>query len=113
MFKSNVCHQVKDKGDIDFIIETLETNEVRILYDRKWYAEAFYLLAMVDYLSRVNDAPLCTNYNDIRTQKLRDLLYPAGVMLMDAVRGTDKHRRECMSSAIPEFLRFNIVEALL
>ena len=111
VFKSNVCHQVKDKGDIDFIIETLETNEVRILYDRKWYAEAFYLLAMVDYLSRVNDAPLCTNYNDIRTQKLRDLLYPAGVMLMDAVQGTDKHRRECMSSAIPEFLRFNIVES--
>lgn len=111
VFKSNVCHLVKDKGDIDFIIGTLETDEVRTLYDRKWYAEAFYLLAMVDYLSRVNDVPLCTNYNDIRTQKLRKVLYPAGTILSDATQGTDKHRRECMNSAIPEFLRFNIVES--
>ena len=23
LFKSNVCHYVKDKGDVDFIIDTL------------------------------------------------------------------------------------------
>lgn len=54
VFKSNVCHFVKDKGDIDFIIDTLTTDEIRTLYNRKWYAEAFYLLAMIDYLSREN-----------------------------------------------------------
>ena len=32
-FKSNTCHHVKDMGDIDFIIETLETDEVRKLYE--------------------------------------------------------------------------------
>lgn len=111
VFKSNVCHLVKDRGDIDFILWTLETDEIRTLYDRKWYAEAFYLLAMVDYLSRVNDVPLCTNYNDIRAQKLRKALYPAGVVISDLAQGTDKYRRECMNRAIPEFLRFNIVES--
>ena len=30
-FKSNTCHQVKDKGDLDFIIETLETNRISTL----------------------------------------------------------------------------------
>ena len=44
VFKSNVCHLVKDKGDIDFIIEILSTDEVRTLYRRKWYAESFYCL---------------------------------------------------------------------
>ena len=73
-FKSNTCHNVKDKGDIDFIIETLETDEVRKLYDRSWYREALYLLAMVDYLSRINGLPVCTNYNDIRSKKLEKRL---------------------------------------
>ncbi len=110
VFKSNVCHLVKDKGDIDFIIDTLSSDEVRSLYNRKWYAESFYLLAMVDYLSRENDVPICTNYNDIRTQRLQNTLYPAGVILSDEALKTDRHRKECMENAIPEFLHFNIVE---
>lgn len=110
IFKSNVCHFVKDKGDINFILETLSSDEVRILYNRKWYAESFYLLAMVDYLSRENDIPICTNYNDIRSQRLQEIIYPAGIILSDTVLKTDKHRKECMKHAIPEFLNFNIVE---
>ena len=30
--------------DIDFIIETLETDEIRKLYERGWYRESLYLL---------------------------------------------------------------------
>ncbi len=111
VFKSNVCHLVKDKGDIDFIIDTLSSDEVRILYNRKWYPEAFYLLAMVDYLSRENDVPICTNYNDIRSQKLSEILYPTGAILEDAALNTDKNCKECFENAIPEFLHFNIVES--
>lgn len=37
VFKSNVCHQVKDMVDIDFIIHTLETDQIRKYFDRKWY----------------------------------------------------------------------------
>ena len=111
VFKSCVCHLVKDKGDIDFLIDTLKADEVRTLYDRKWYAEAFYLLAMVDYLSRENQVPLCTKYNDIRSQKLREIIYPAGILLSDAAAKSDTLRRECVKNAIPEFLHFNIVES--
>lgn len=111
IFKSNVCHFVKDKGDIEFIIDTLSSDEVRVLYDRKWYAEAFYLLAMVDYLSKENNVPICTNYNDIRSQKLQSPLYPASAVLFDTALKTDKYCKECMKNAIPEFLHFNIVES--
>lgn len=111
IFKSNVCHLVKDKGDIDFIIETLENDEIRKLYDRSWYPEAFYLLAMVDYLSRENDIPICTNYNDIRGQSLQETIYPTSTILLDAAMHTDKYKSKSRTDAIPEFMRFNIVES--
>lgn len=110
-FKSNTCHHVKDLGDIDFIIEILEADEIRKLYDRQWYREALYLLAMVDYLSRVNSLPICTNYNDIRCRKLEKPCYPAGVVVAYAATGDESIKTNAMANAIPEFLRFNIVES--
>ncbi len=109
-FKSNTCHQVKDLGDIDFIIETLEADEIRKLYDRQWYREALYLLAMVDYLSRVNSLPVCKNYNDIRSRKLEKPCYPVSVVMAYAATGDESIKVNAMANAIPEFLRFNIVE---
>lgn len=111
VYKSNVCHLLKSKGDIDFIIDTLETDEIRTLYNRRWYAEAFYLLAMIDYLSRLNDIPICSDYNDIRTCKLEEPIYPSGIMLLDYAANTDRHRKAAMAKAIPEFLKYNIVES--
>ena len=110
VFKSNVCHLVKDKGDIDFVVDVLTTDEIRALYDRKWYAESFYLLAMVDYISRVNEVPLCTKYNDIRRCKMQEIVYPASVVIMDQAMNSDSQKKESLRKAIPEFLRFNIVE---
>jgi len=110
-FKSNVCHQVKDMGDIDFIIDTLESNKIRKLYQRKWYPESLYLLAMVDYLSCENGLPVCTDYDDIRAARLREPIYPASILTMCAVFKSDTPKVESRSEAIPEFMRFNIVES--
>lgn len=111
IFKSNTCHHVKDLGDIDFIIETLETDEIRKLYNRQWYREALYLLAMVDYLSRLNSLPICTNYNDLRCKKLEKPYFPASVAVSYAATGDERIKSEAVANAIPEFLRFNIVES--
>lgn len=110
-FKSNTCHHVKDMGDIDFIIETLEADEIGKLYDRQWYRESLYLLAMVDYLSRINDLPVCTNYNDIRSQKLEETHFPAGIVVSYAATGDESIKENALANAIPEFMRFNIVES--
>lgn len=110
-FKSNTCHHVKDMGDLDFMIRVLESNEIRILYDKHWYPEALYLLAMLDYLSRVNGIPLCTKYDDIRTKRLNKPLYPADVRLTSEVLKSDASLRKAEQNAIPEFLRFNIIES--
>lgn len=110
VFKSNVCHSVKEKGDICFLIDTLKSDNVRKLYNRQWYPEAFYLLGMIDYLSRINNVPQCNNYNDIRCYKLRELIYPIGVLLEDKILGTTIEKETALKNAIPEFLSFNIVE---
>lgn len=111
VFKSNTCHLVKDLGDIDFIIETLEKDTIRKFYDRQWYRESLYLLAMVDYLSRINSLPVCTNYNDIRCQKLEKPIFPAGIIVSFAATGDENIKKAAMENAIPEFIRFNIVES--
>lgn len=109
-FKSNTCHRVKDMGDIDFIIDTLERDMIRNLYKKMWYPESLYLLGMVDYLSRINDLPICTNYNDIRKHKLAQVVYPSSVLIQAAVMHSEDVKTKARKKAIPEFMRFNIVE---
>lgn len=109
-FKSSICHKVKEEGDIDFIIRLIESEEIRFFYDRKWYRESLYLLAMLDYLSRVNDVPLCEEYDDIRKCKLEKPLYPASIRVMSTVMKDESVLKESFDKAIPEFKRFNIVE---
>jgi hypothetical protein len=110
-FKSNICHMVRDMGDLDFVIYILESKEINVFWDKQWYAESLYLLAMVDYLCRENNLPLCAEYAEMRRSKLRETLYPAGVLILCAAMKSDNPKTESVSEAIPEFLRFNIVES--
>lgn len=111
LFKSNVCHKLKRLGDIDFLIVTLKQNEILDYYNKKWYPESFYLLAMVDYISRENHVDLCRDFDSLRKQKLSDAIYPASVLALSAAAGSNEPKEQARRTAIPEFLRFNIVES--
>ena len=111
LFKSNVCHRLKELGDVDFIIETLERNDIRKYYERKWYPESLYLLAMLDYISRVNNVPLCTKYDDLRCCKLSETVFPSSVLVTAAIAKNERAKERSRNEAIPEFMRFNIVES--
>lgn len=102
---------MKDKGDIDFIIDILKENQIRTYWERQWYRESFYLLAMVDYLSREKGLPLCNDYEDIRNCKLLEPLYPWDVVLAAKLDDSLDRKEQCLKEAIPEFLRFNIIES--
>ena len=110
IFKSTVCHRVKELGDINFIIDTLESQDIRTYYNRKWYPESLYLLAMLDYLSRENDVPICDDYDDLRRCRLEKPVYPTGILALSAAAQNDAAIKEAAKTAIPEFMRFNIVE---
>ena len=110
LFKSNVCHRLKTLGDIDFLIDVLENNEIESYYEKKWYPESLYLLAMVDYISRVNGVDICEEYSSLRKQQLSDILYPSGILALAAALKSAAPKKQAIENAIPEFMRFNIVE---
>lgn len=110
LFKSEICHRVKALGAVDFIVDTLEQQTIRSYYDRKWYPESLYLLAMLDYVSNANDVPLCSDYDDLRRCKLTETVYPASVLAMCAAAKSEQPKQDSLAAAIPEFKRFNIIE---
>lgn len=109
-FKSTICHRVKELGDIGFIIDTLESRDIRTYYDRGWYPESLYLLAMLDYISRINGVPLCGDFDDLRRCQLERPIYPAGIRAISAAAKSDDALKSAERTAIPEFKRFNIIE---
>lgn len=111
LFKSNVCHRLKELGDIDFLIDTLEKDVITDYFKKGWYPESLYLLAMVDYLSRINNIPLCRVYQEFRKTKLKDTVYPSDVITAAAISKNDQILERAVADSIPEFIRFNIVES--
>lgn len=111
LFKSEICHRVRRMGDVDFIMDTLKSGDIREYEKREWYEECLYLLAMLDYLCRVNDVPLCDEYDDLRRCRLQKTVYLRSIRVMAAAAGNDDALRESEREAIPEFMRFNIVES--
>ncbi|MEG0503952.1 MAG: hypothetical protein RR547_04850 [Raoultibacter sp.] len=109
-FKSFVCHEVKRKGDLDFIIDKLQADEVTQYWDKQWYPEAFYLLAMLDYLCKQNDIPCCNKYDSIRSCSLKEPIYPRDIVLASRLSPRLNIEHRCLEESLPEFRRFNIVE---
>ncbi len=111
LFKSSICHKVKDLGDLDFIEMTITSNRIDIYFDKGWYPESLYLLSMLDYLSRENDIPLYTKYNNLRHKKLDEPIFPASILVKAAVMNDDSIKEEAIKNSIPEFIQHNIVES--
>ena len=109
-FKSNVCHTVKEKGQIGYVIEILTNDEVNYYWDLCWYPEAYYVLAMLDYLCRINDIPVCENYNDIRATSLKKTVFPRDIAVAAKLDSSLDVKERAIKESIPEFIRFNIVE---
>ena len=110
LYKSNVCHHVKNVGDMQFIADILQSDEIWELYQKGWYQESLYLLAMVDYLSRENHLPLCVEYESLRKCKLDEPVFSESVLWLYHLSGDEKYKKKAIEEAIPEFMRFNIVE---
>lgn len=105
-FKSQIQHDLRREGSYEFILNTIQNETIRTMWQWQWYLEALYLLALIDYLSRQNRIPLCNDYDAMRKSKIERMVFPAGVIAL----GTEKAKQEAIKKAIPEFLRFNIVE---
>ena len=110
VFKSNVCHRLKRMGDIDFMMDLLESGTIWEYYNKKQYPECLYLLGMLDYLSRENNIPQCSDYDKLRETRLNKTIYPSGALALYNLTKDEKDKETALKNAIPEFLKFNIVE---
>ena len=111
LFKSNICHEVKELGDLNFIVKTIEGNYIDVYLEKKWYPESLYLLSMLDYLSNENNIPIYTKYNDLRNKKLPEPIFPSSILVKAAVMNDDSIKEEAIKNSIPEFIQHNIVES--
>jgi hypothetical protein len=111
LYKSHICHKVKREGDLHFIRNVLLSDEIIILYNRGWHPESLYLLAMVDYLSRLHNIPLFQGFDGLRKLKFNEILYPSDIILMSLILKNDVFQEKALKECIPEFLRHNIVES--
>lgn len=111
LFKSHICHELKELGDINFIIKTLKQDDILKYYRRNWYPECLYLLAMLDYISNLNSVPLCDKYDRLRKCCLQKPIYPASLWAAAQIAKNDSMLTDARKEAIPEFLHFNIIES--
>lgn len=110
LFKSNVCHNLKEFGDLNFLEKTISGTEIESYWSAKMYPEAFYLLAMTDYICNKYEIPLYSKYSDLRTMKLAVLLYPLSAYITSKIEPQQVVFESYTNNAIPEFLKYNIVE---
>jgi len=110
-FKSNVCHHVKDMGDLNFLNDVIKLDKISEYLAKGWYLEALYLLGLVDYICRENNLPLPKHYDKVRELKLSEPIYPAGVIVLCSVLNSEEPKEKILKEAIPEFLRHNIIES--
>jgi len=98
-FRNNLHHELKDKGDLALVYDILKGGSIDYYYYHEDYPKAFYLLALVDFLSKKHGIDLCTNYNEMRFQRLEEPFY-----IGDNVEGRS------FENCIEEFKKYNIFE---
>ena len=109
-FKSEICHILKSHGDIKFIEYILTNNTIIDYFNKSWFEESFYSLALLDYVSKRNSIPLAKEYDFLRNKRLKNKVFPRDTMLVNKLNKNTKKKKEILKLAIPEFLKYNIVE---
>ncbi|MCR5067175.1 MAG: helix-turn-helix transcriptional regulator [Erysipelotrichaceae bacterium] len=109
-FKKDCKKRLRVLGDHDFITDVIDSKDIDFFIRHKWYPEAFYLLALLDYVCTRNKVMLYPDYKKLRSMKLSQPVYPDEVIILASSINSDRPMHEARKQAMPEFLRYNIVE---
>ena len=114
-YRSELCHMRKDRGMGDFVEAIMRSGLIPFHWEHENYLYALYALAMIDYIAWQCNVPLFKGYEEYRHYKIRRLVYPPSIELLDRIENTDENKRkaleECRNSECGRFfLRFNIIE---
>jgi hypothetical protein len=114
IYRSEICHMLKFRGDNKFFTVATEENWVLHFWDNGMYAEAFYICALLEYLATILDVDYIVP-EKIKGNKLKYLLYPTGIIFMDTIlpssRAKEKAILECQDDECGKyFFKYNIIE---
>ena len=108
LFKSNICHDLKRLGDIDFINHVMDKKLIDYYFDDEQYHKALYLLSFIDYLCVKNNIPLIDEYDELREYRL-DKIYISGSGYL-ALETHATTYDNLIQNSNPYFYKHNIVE---
>lgn len=108
-FRNNVLQDYKRKGFASFLKNIFSSKEIDFYYKNNGLSHALYLLALVDYLCRINNQPINTKrYNELRTKKLdKPLFIGSDLITFSSIEEAEK---KLGIEVIPEFKKYNIIE---
>lgn len=109
LFKSNICHELKELQYKRFLQKHLLSNSVEKYFSENKKAEALYLLSMIDYLCASNNLPVPQEYSQIRRCKLKRMFVPKSVYLL--LKSRSITISQLCRESIGTFLKHNILEA--
>ena len=108
-FRNNLLSELKRNDQVSFIESIIEKREIDYYYKNNGKEYALYLLALIDYLCRINKIPVYTKrYNDLRKEKLEKPFFVGGNSL--SFTTIEEAEQSLQITIIPEFKRFNIIE---
>lgn len=99
IFRSNIQHKIKN-NEKQFIVDTIENDEINKLFSENNILECLYLLSCIDTLCLKYNYPLCEDYNKYRKIKFEEPIFISTIN--KKIQNEKKY--------LPEFLKHNIYE---
>ncbi len=99
IFRNNLHHDLKRYGDIALAIMLLKNKTTDYYYQNDDILKAMYVLSLVDHILKKHDLPLCSDYDFLRSHKLKEPYYVG-----------DHSDFSAPGTFIPEFAEHNIFE---
>ena len=108
-FRNNLLHELKWNSALVTVDKIIKNREIDLYYKNGKKEYAYYLLALVDYVYRINGIPLYKKrYNSIRQEKLDKPFFVGSDLI--TFNSVDEAEKELGITVIPEFRKFNIIE---
>ena len=109
-FRNNLLSDLKRSDQITFINRIIKAKEIDFYYKNNAKEYAFYLLALIDYLSRINKHKLYTSrYNNLRKETLDNPFFVGSKLIK--FNTIEEAEKGLEIKVIPEFKKFNIIES--
>ena len=109
VFRCNTLHSLKYAGEEALLYKILSSRLIDYYYRIHCHSKCLYLLALVDYLCEKCGIERITNYEPLRKLKLASPLISSDLQFLKK-RLSEEQFSELMEAAMPEFMKYNIVE---